>query len=52
MCNHHPLHCILPPGLLHRLSREARAEVRAAALDTLAIDARFRLARAESAART
>src|SRR3954452_25572590 len=51
MCDHHPLRCILPPGLLHRLSRDASEEVRAAALDTLAIDARFRLARAESAAR-
>jgi Zn-dependent metalloprotease len=51
MCDHHPLRCILPPGLLHRLSRDASEDVRAAALDTLAIDARFRVARAESAAR-
>jgi Zn-dependent metalloprotease len=51
MVEHNPLHCILPPGTLHRLSRSEDAEVRAAALDTLALDTRFRIARAETAAR-
>jgi len=44
-------HCILPPGLLHRLARSEEAALRDAALSTLALDGRFRLARAESAAR-
>jgi len=47
-----PLHCILPPELLDRLARAADDEVRSTALDTLALDHRFRLARAESASRT
>ena len=44
-------HRILPPYLLHRMVEEGDAEVRAAALATLRIDARVRIARAESAAR-
>jgi Zn-dependent metalloprotease len=42
---------IMPPHLLHRMVEEGDAEVRAAALATLAIDHRFRIARAEGAAR-
>src|SRR5512146_219091 len=48
----HSLHCIVPPGLLDRLARASNEETRNAALDTLALDRRFRLSRAESAART
>jgi Zn-dependent metalloprotease len=44
-------HCILPPGLLHRLARSADDALREAALSSLALDSRFRLARAESSAR-
>src|SRR4051795_13641466 len=51
MCRHHPLHCILPPNLLRRLLRHADPDVRAAAAETLAVDHRFRIARAEAAAR-
>src|SRR3954447_11228535 len=51
MCRHHPLHCILPPNLLRRLLRHADADVRAAAAETLALDHRFRIARAGAAAR-
>jgi Zn-dependent metalloprotease len=51
MAVHNPLHCILPPGVLHRMAQHGDDEVRAAALETLAIDARFRVARAEAAAR-
>jgi hypothetical protein len=43
-------HCILPPGLLHRLARSEEEALRDAALNVLALDGRFRLARAESAA--
>jgi Zn-dependent metalloprotease len=43
-------HCILPPGLLNRLARSDEEAVRNAALNGLALDGRFRLARAESAA--
>jgi Zn-dependent metalloprotease len=43
-------HCILPPGLLHRLARSDDEALREAALSGLALDGRFRLARAESAA--
>ncbi len=46
-----PMHCILPPDLLERLARTADDATRAAALDTLSLDRRFRIARAESAAR-
>ena len=46
------LHCILPPGLLHKLATHEDAEVRQAAVETLALDQRLRLARAEAAART
>ena len=51
MCTRNPLHCILPPGVLHKLARTGNANVRAAALATLELDHKFRLARAESAAR-
>jgi Zn-dependent metalloprotease len=51
MCRRHPLHCILPPNLLRRLLRHEDADVRAAAAETLALDHRFRIARAEAAAR-
>ncbi|MGH3721292.1 MAG: M4 family metallopeptidase [Pseudonocardiaceae bacterium] len=43
-------HCILPPGLLYRLARSDDDALRDAALNALAVDGRFRLARAESAA--
>jgi Zn-dependent metalloprotease len=46
------LNCILSPGLLHKLAAHESEEVRQTALQTLAIDGRFRLARAEAAART
>jgi Zn-dependent metalloprotease len=46
------LHCILPPSLLHKLAANGSEEVRKTALETLALDHRFRLARAEAAART
>jgi Zn-dependent metalloprotease len=45
------LHCIVPPDLLEALARSEDETVRQAAIDTLAADRRFRLARAESAAR-
>src|SRR6476469_5391478 len=46
-----PRHCILPPNLLDRLARTGDQALREAALDALRLDARFRLARAEAAAR-
>jgi Zn-dependent metalloprotease len=46
------LHCILPPGLLHKLAANGSEEARQTALETLVLDHRFRLARAEAAART
>jgi Zn-dependent metalloprotease len=49
---HSSLQCILPPYLLDRLARSADQGTRTAALDTLSMDHLFRLARAESAART
>jgi Zn-dependent metalloprotease len=45
------IRCILPPDLLERLARTTEGAARDAAIDTLSIDRRFRLARAESAAR-
>jgi Zn-dependent metalloprotease len=45
------MRCILPPDLLGRLARAGDEDVRASALDTLSVDHRFRLARAESASR-
>jgi len=51
MCGHDPLRCILPPGILHKLAQHEDKSVRTAALDTLALDTRFRVARAEAAAR-
>jgi Zn-dependent metalloprotease len=50
--DHDPLRCILPPGLLDRLARSDDDGVRTAALDAIRLDARFRIARAESASRT
>jgi Zn-dependent metalloprotease len=44
--------CILPAGVLRRLARSGDDELRAAALDTLALDTQFRIARAESVAGT
>jgi hypothetical protein len=52
MARCHSSRCILPPDLLERLARAGDEQTRAAALDTLAIDRRFRLSRAEAAART
>ena len=49
---HHSLRCIVPPGLLDRVARAGDEAARNAALDTLALDRRFRLSRAESVART
>jgi Zn-dependent metalloprotease len=46
------LRCILPPDLLERLARTGDERTRAAALDTMALDRRFRLSRAEAAAHT
>jgi len=52
MSHHCSLHCILPPGLLQKLAVDEAEEVRRSALDTLALDHRLRVARAEAAART
>jgi hypothetical protein len=49
---YHSLRCILPPDLLERLARTGDERTRAAALDTMALDRKFRLSRAEAAART
>jgi Zn-dependent metalloprotease len=43
-----PRQCIVPHRILDRLARTGSEEQRNAALDTLALDQRFRLARAES----
>jgi Zn-dependent metalloprotease len=51
MCSHDPLQCILPPHILRKIAESSDAELRAAALATLELDHKFRLARAESAAR-
>src|SRR5437764_15461983 len=50
MCGRNPLHCILPPGVLHKLAEQAEADM-SAILETLALDHKMRLARAEAAAR-
>jgi len=42
----------LPAGVLRRLARTGDDKIRAAALDALAIDTQFRIARAESVAGT
>jgi Zn-dependent metalloprotease len=47
----YPLHCILPPDLLNQLARHTESAVRDAALDTLSLDHKFRLTRAEAAGR-
>jgi Zn-dependent metalloprotease len=49
---HNHLRCILPPNVLDRLARSDDPDIRASALDAMRVDARFRIARAESAART
>lgn len=51
MGSHDPLHCILPPGILHKLARHENESVRNSALETLTLDTQFRIARAEAAAR-
>jgi Zn-dependent metalloprotease len=51
MCTRNPLQCILPPGILLKLASTGNANVRAAALATLELDHKFRLARAETAGR-
>jgi Zn-dependent metalloprotease len=51
MCDRNPLHCILPPGLLHKLARADDPGIRESALSTLTLDHRFRTARAEAAGR-
>lgn len=51
MGSHDPLHCILSPGILHKLARHENEDIRTSAIDTLTLDTRFRMARAEAAAR-
>ncbi|HUO69790.1 MAG TPA: M4 family metallopeptidase [Solirubrobacteraceae bacterium] len=51
MCTRDPLQCILPPGVLRRIAEKGDDTARASALSTLALDQKFRLARAEAAAR-
>ena len=51
MCTHHPIHCILPPRILHKVAQEGSEKLRAAAIATLELDHKFRLARAETAGR-
>src|SRR5436853_7389990 len=51
MCARNPLHCILPPGVLHKLAEQPETDT-TAILETLALDHKIRLARAEAAART
>lgn len=46
------INCILPAGLLQKLAVAGSEEVRHTALQTLQLDGRFRLARAEAAGRT
>lgn len=52
MCQHHPIRCILPPYILHAVAAAGDDALRASALGTLALDHKFRLARAETAARS
>jgi Zn-dependent metalloprotease len=51
MSRSHPLHCIVPPNVLYRVAESGDEEVRAFALRTLELDHKFRIARAEAAAR-
>lgn len=51
MCTHNPIRCILPPGVLYKLAGSGSDEVRTAALATLELDHKFRMARAETAGR-
>jgi Zn-dependent metalloprotease len=48
---HNHLRCILPPSLLNKLARSDDEAVRTSALDAIALDSRFRIARAEAASR-
>src|SRR3954447_10103781 len=50
MCVRNPFHCILPPGVLHKLAEAEDGDTRGAVLETLALDHKIRLARAEAAA--
>ena len=50
MHHRNPLHCILPPGVLHKLAEHPDTDT-TAILETLALDHKMRLARAEAAAR-
>jgi Zn-dependent metalloprotease len=50
VCVRNPLHCILPPGVLHKLAEQAETDT-SAILETLSLDHKIRLARAEAAAR-
>jgi Zn-dependent metalloprotease len=49
--DHNPVRCILPPTVLDKLARTDDEAVRRAALDALALDAQFRIARAEAVSR-
>ena len=51
MLAHDPIRCILPPRVLHRIAEHGDDELRVLALATLDLDHKFRIARAESAAR-
>ena len=41
MGSHDPLHCILPPGILHKLARHENEDIRKSAIDTLTLDSGF-----------
>ncbi|MCC6679057.1 MAG: M4 family metallopeptidase [Phycisphaerales bacterium] len=49
MCNHHnarnPIHCIIPPYMVDKLTRSKDADVRRAALETIAVSASTRTSR-------
>jgi Zn-dependent metalloprotease len=49
--DHRPSRCILPPNLLDKIARSENEELRRAALDALAVDTQFRIARAEASSR-
>jgi Zn-dependent metalloprotease len=51
MCIRNPIHCILPPSVLHKLAQQGSGNVRAVAIASLELDHKFRLARAETAGR-
>ena len=50
MPRHSPIHCIVPPDILQAVIKEGSREERESALDTMATDQTFRLARAAVAA--